>query len=49
MKKSHRNTKRLKPISLYPLTVEEALEAFLHTPPLTKKRRVKTGKWSKKG
>ena len=45
MKKSSKNVKNLKPLSLYPLSLEEALEEALNTKPpkeVTKKKKPKS-------
>jgi hypothetical protein len=43
-----KKVKRPKPISLYPLSLEEALEATLQTPPPGDKRKKKKSKKNKK-
>lgn len=51
MKKSSKNVKNLKPLSLYPLSLEEALNAALNTKPpedTTKSKKSKSGKKKRK-
>jgi hypothetical protein len=48
MKKEPKSTKRLQPLSLYPLSLEEVVKAIMKTPPLTKKLRIRRGKGSVK-
>jgi hypothetical protein len=44
MTKEKKNVKRLKRISLYPLSMEEALEALLSTPPPKQDHKQAMGK-----